>query len=103
MTRRVKPTRGGKEVEEFLVRWTGYSNARDSWKSRESLNYGGELGQLAEIERLRLYREGQAREKALLDARNQRKQKREQAKALALLETSDDLDLLDLLDAHVCL
>eukprot|EP00854_Cymbomonas_tetramitiformis_P011174 gene11174-biopygen11456 len=90
LARRVKPTRGGKEVEEFLVRWTGYTNSHEDWKTRESLNYGGELEQLAEFEQLRLSREGQAREKALQEARMQRKQRRERARALTFLDTSDE-------------
>eukprot|EP00854_Cymbomonas_tetramitiformis_P012226 gene12226-biopygen12577 len=93
LTRRVRPTRGGKEVEEFLVRWTGYSNAHDSWKTRESLNYGGELEQLSGFEQLRLSREKQAREKALQEVRRQRKQKREHARNLTFLDTSGEVDL----------
>eukprot|EP00854_Cymbomonas_tetramitiformis_P003792 gene3792-biopygen3735 len=97
LARRVKPTNGGREVEEFLVRWTGYSNAHDSWKTRESLNYGGELEQLNEFERLRLSREGQAREQALQEVRRQRKQKRKHARTLTFLDTSGggDLNFLD--------
>ncbi|KAK3241869.1 hypothetical protein CYMTET_48393 [Cymbomonas tetramitiformis] len=96
LARRVKPMKGGKEVEEFLVRWTGYSNAHDSWKTRESLNYGGELEQLTEFEQLRLSREGQAREKALQEVRMQRKQRRERVGALTFLDTSDEGKLTSL-------
>ncbi|KAK3243514.1 hypothetical protein CYMTET_46840 [Cymbomonas tetramitiformis] len=96
LARRVKPMKGGKEVEEFLVRWTGYSNAHDSWKTRESLNYGGELEQLTEFEHLRLSREGQAREKALQEVRMQRKQRRERVGALTFLDTSDEVKLTSL-------
>ncbi|KAK3250923.1 hypothetical protein CYMTET_39721 [Cymbomonas tetramitiformis] len=49
LARRVRRFRA-KDIEEFLVRWTGYSNAHDSWKTRESLNYGGELEQITEFE-----------------------------------------------------
>ncbi|KAK3284773.1 hypothetical protein CYMTET_7596 [Cymbomonas tetramitiformis] len=65
LARQVKPIRGGDEKEEFLVHWTGYSHSHDSWKSRDSLNFGGELEQLKDFEDARLSQEGQNREKAL--------------------------------------
>jgi hypothetical protein len=87
LARRVKPIRGGGEKEEFLVRWTGYSHAHDSWKSRDSLNFGGELEQLRDFEKARLSQEGQFREKALQDVRELRRKKREKSASLTLLDT----------------
>ncbi|KAK3269272.1 hypothetical protein CYMTET_22280 [Cymbomonas tetramitiformis] len=67
LARRLRKTKSGM-VEEFRVRWTGYSTAHDSWKTREAPNYGGELKQLREFEKARLSQERQLREKALTDA-----------------------------------
>ncbi|KAK3276308.1 hypothetical protein CYMTET_15607 [Cymbomonas tetramitiformis] len=44
----------GKSVEEWKVRWTGYSAAHDQWRSRDKMDRGGENQQLKEFEARRL-------------------------------------------------
>ncbi|KAK3269400.1 hypothetical protein CYMTET_22156 [Cymbomonas tetramitiformis] len=44
----------GKSVEEWKVRWTGYSAAHDQWRSRDKMDRGGENQQLKEFEAQRL-------------------------------------------------
>ncbi|KAK3234988.1 hypothetical protein CYMTET_54780 [Cymbomonas tetramitiformis] len=50
MVRKVR----GKAVEEWEVRWTGYSAAHDQWRTREKMDRGGENQQLKEFEARRL-------------------------------------------------
>ncbi len=89
LARRVRVTKSGKEIEEFQVRWTGYSKAHDEWKTREDLNYGGLLEPLVQFEQNRLSQEGRAREKALRDARLQRRTRRNAAASLTVLRAED--------------
>ncbi len=89
LARRVRTTKSGKEIEEFQVRWTGYSKAHDEWKTREDLNYGGLLEPLVQFEQNRLSQEGRAREKALRDARSQRRARRVAATVLTALCTEE--------------
>ncbi|KAK3268091.1 hypothetical protein CYMTET_23380 [Cymbomonas tetramitiformis] len=89
LARRVRVTKSGKEIEEFQVRWTGYSKAHDEWKTREDLNYGGLLEPLVQFEQNRLSQEGRARENALRDARNQRRTRRSAAANLTALRAED--------------
>ncbi|KAK3260765.1 hypothetical protein CYMTET_30296, partial [Cymbomonas tetramitiformis] len=58
LARRVRSVRG-KEVEEWKVRWTGYSKAHDQWRTRDKLERGGPLQQLREFEQARLHMEAQ--------------------------------------------
>ena len=44
----------GKSVEEWKVRWTGYSAAHDQWRTRDKMDRGGENQQLKEFEAQRL-------------------------------------------------
>eukprot|EP00854_Cymbomonas_tetramitiformis_P034558 gene34558-biopygen33356 len=44
----------GKSVEEWKVRWTGYSAAHDQWRARDKMDRGGENQQLKEFEARRL-------------------------------------------------
>eukprot|EP00854_Cymbomonas_tetramitiformis_P011857 gene11857-biopygen12179 len=46
---RVRKVRG-KAVQEWKVRWTGYSAAHDQWRTREKMDRGGENQQLKEFE-----------------------------------------------------
>ena len=92
LARRVRTTKKGKKVEEFQVRWTGYSKAHDEWKTRDDLNFGGPLEQLLEFENARLTQEGVLKEKALLEARNQRQARRQRRAALGAMETSEGSD-----------
>jgi hypothetical protein len=53
LAHRVRSLRG-KQIEEWKVRWTGYSDAHDQWRTREKMNRGGENQQLKEFEAARL-------------------------------------------------
>ena len=63
LARRVRSVRG-KEVEEWKVRWTGYSKAHDQWRTRDKLERGSPLQQLREFEQARLHMEAQVRDEA---------------------------------------
>ena len=63
LARRVRLVRG-KELEEWKVRWTGYSKAHDQWRTRDKLEHGGPLQQLREFEAARISMEAQVREEA---------------------------------------
>ncbi|KAK3250902.1 hypothetical protein CYMTET_39736 [Cymbomonas tetramitiformis] len=63
LSRRVRLVRG-KELEEWKVRWTGYSKAHDQWRTRDKLEHGGPLQQLREFEAARISMEAQVREEA---------------------------------------
>ncbi|KAK3249211.1 hypothetical protein CYMTET_41350 [Cymbomonas tetramitiformis] len=89
LARRVRTTKAGKKIEEFQVRWTGYSKARDEWKTRADLNFGGPLEQLLVFENERFTQEGRAKEKALHDARSQRLARRQQRAALNAMEVDE--------------
>ncbi|KAK3250378.1 hypothetical protein CYMTET_40236 [Cymbomonas tetramitiformis] len=89
LARRVRTTKAGKKIEEFQVRWTGYSKAHDEWKTRADLNFGGPLEQLLVFENERLTQEGRAKEKALHDARSQRLARRQQKAALNAMEVDE--------------
>ncbi|KAK3288479.1 hypothetical protein CYMTET_4043 [Cymbomonas tetramitiformis] len=60
LSRRVRLVRG-KELEEWKVRWTGYSKAHDQWRTRDKLEHGGPLQQLREFEAARISMEAQRR------------------------------------------
>ncbi|KAK3251091.1 hypothetical protein CYMTET_39547 [Cymbomonas tetramitiformis] len=53
---RVRSVRG-KQVEEWKVRWVGFSSAHDQWRTRDKMNRGGENQQLKEFEEERLRRQ----------------------------------------------
>ncbi|KAK3274298.1 hypothetical protein CYMTET_17516 [Cymbomonas tetramitiformis] len=89
LARRVRTTKAGKKIEEFQVRWTGYSKAHDEWKTRADLDFGGPLEQLLVFENERLTQEGRAKEKALHDARSQRLARRQQRAALNAMEVDE--------------
>ena len=64
LARRVRISRG-KEIEEWKVRWTGYSKAHDQWRTRDKLERGAPLQQLREFETKRLAMEDQVRDSAM--------------------------------------
>ncbi|KAK3234940.1 hypothetical protein CYMTET_54819 [Cymbomonas tetramitiformis] len=68
LARRVKVVRG-KEVEEWKVRWTGYSKAHNQWRTREKLERGGPLEQLREFEDARLETEARDPQDPAMDLR----------------------------------
>lgn len=65
---------GGKEVEEWKVRWTGYSKAHDQWRTSDKLERGGPLQPLQDFEAARLSMEAQVRDEA--DRRREQRSQR---------------------------
>eukprot|EP00854_Cymbomonas_tetramitiformis_P001451 gene1451-biopygen1311 len=57
LARRARISRG-KEIVEWKVRWTGYSKAHDSWRTRDKLERGAPLQQLQDFEFERLDMDG---------------------------------------------
>jgi len=65
----------GKSVEEWKVRWTGYSAAHDQWRTRDKMDRGGENQQLKEFEERRL----SAQTDVLQSAGRNRRQRQQQS------------------------
>ena len=100
LARRVRVVRG-KEVEEWKVRWTGYTKAHDQWRTRDKLERGAPLQQLRDFEAARLQMESQVRDEAVR-RREQRGRKAAQAGQLFAQLISNPCDELDLLEASEC-
>ncbi|KAK3264125.1 hypothetical protein CYMTET_27115 [Cymbomonas tetramitiformis] len=96
LARRVRSIRG-KEVEEWKVRWTGYSKAHDQWRTRDKLERGGPLQQLREFEQARLRMEAQVRDEATRRREQRGRHSAQAGMTLAHLITNpcDELDQLE--------
>ncbi|KAK3278331.1 hypothetical protein CYMTET_13719 [Cymbomonas tetramitiformis] len=96
LARRVRSVRG-KEVEEWKVRWTGYSKAHDQWRTRDKLERGGPLQQLREFEQARLRMEAQVRDEATRRREQRGRHSAQAGMTLAHLITNpcDELDQLE--------
>ncbi|KAK3260592.1 hypothetical protein CYMTET_30458 [Cymbomonas tetramitiformis] len=77
----LSPTLRKEIVDWKVVRWTGYSKAHDSWRTRDKLERGAPLQQLKDFEAdERLVMEGQVRDAAL----RRREQRRDTAGSAAV-------------------
>ncbi|KAK3283512.1 hypothetical protein CYMTET_8791 [Cymbomonas tetramitiformis] len=96
LARRVRSVRG-KEVEEWKVRWTGYSKAHGKWRTRDKLERGGPLQQLREFEQARLRMEAQVRDEATRRREQRGRHSAQAGMTLAHLITNpcDELDQLE--------
>ena len=63
LAHRVRRVRG-KAVEEWKVRWTGYSAAHDQWRTRDKMDRGAENQQLKEFETRRLRQQAEVMDAA---------------------------------------
>jgi hypothetical protein len=81
--RRVRISRG-KEIEEWKVRWTGFSKAHDQWRTRDKLERGAPLQQLRDFEERRLAMEQQVRNSAA-----QRREHRRHQNVTLLMASGD--------------
>ena len=101
LARRVRVVRG-KEIEEWKVRWTGYSKAHDQWRTRDKLEHGGPLQQLREFESARISMEAQVREEAV--RRREQRQRRGSSAGTTLAQLiadpCDELYLLEHLESE---
>eukprot|EP00854_Cymbomonas_tetramitiformis_P011813 gene11813-biopygen12132 len=101
LARRVRLVRG-KEIEEWKVRWTGYSKAHDQWRTRDKLEHGGPLQQLREFESARISMEAQVREEAV--RRREQRQRRGSSTgttfAYLIADPCDELHLLEHLESE---
>ncbi|KAK3286792.1 hypothetical protein CYMTET_5675 [Cymbomonas tetramitiformis] len=101
LARRVRVVRG-KEIEEWKVRWTGYSKAHDQWRTRDKLEHGGPLQQLREVESARVSMEAQIREEAA--RRREQRQRRGSSSGTTLAhliaDPCDELYLLEHLETE---
>ncbi|KAK3258755.1 hypothetical protein CYMTET_32211 [Cymbomonas tetramitiformis] len=91
----------GKEVEEWEVRWTGYSEAHDQWRTRDKRERGAPLPQLRDFEAARLHMESQVRDEAVR-RREQRGRRTAQAGQLFAQLISNPCDEMELLEASEC-
>ncbi|KAK3261389.1 hypothetical protein CYMTET_29702 [Cymbomonas tetramitiformis] len=96
-TRRVRVVRG-KEIEEWKVKWTGYSKAHDQWRTRDKLEHGGPLQQLREFEAARISMEAQVREEAASSGEQRQRRVNHLGTTLAHL-IADPCDKLHYLDS----
>ncbi|KAK3285658.1 hypothetical protein CYMTET_6747 [Cymbomonas tetramitiformis] len=96
LARQVRSVRG-KEVEEWKVRWTGYSKAHDQWRTRDKLERGGPLQQLRDFEQARLRMEAQVRDEATRRREQRGRHSAQAGVTLAHLITNpcDELDQLE--------
>ncbi|KAK3274914.1 hypothetical protein CYMTET_16929 [Cymbomonas tetramitiformis] len=102
LARRVRSVRG-KEVEEWKVRWTGYSKAHDQWRTRDKLERGGPLQQLREFEQARLHMEAQVRDEATRRREQRGRHSAQAGMTLAHLITNpcDELDQLEQMEHDI--
>ncbi|KAK3283974.1 hypothetical protein CYMTET_8352 [Cymbomonas tetramitiformis] len=102
LARRVRSVRG-KEVEEWKVRWTGYSKAHDQWRTRDKLERGSPLQQLREFEQARLHMEAQVRDEATRRREQRGRHSAQAGMTLAHLITNpcDELDQLEQMEDDI--